>query len=231
MTNISILKSNILLASFAFSQILLSSAAYSQSITDNDERTYFNRAIIFGDSLSDNGTFDDDVTALTRHVTTDGRFSNGRVWNEYLFRNQKRGTIFGFKWDPPFFGRRRTDDFGDNTPNRDINVNYAIGGTKYQSAGRAKSWIIPSIADEVNEFIHGKNAISPRSIVSLNASIGLGRGSFLCLTYLTFQKFHATQTHPASHRKQQQTISITPLPTVSPRSGESTRMPWSTLPR
>jgi hypothetical protein len=100
--NISISKSNILLASFAFSQILLSSAAYSQSITDNDERTYFNRAIIFGDSLSDNGTFNDDVTALTEHVTTDGRFSNGRVWNEYLFRNQKRGTIFWFKREAPF---------------------------------------------------------------------------------------------------------------------------------
>jgi len=167
LTNISILKSNILLASFAFSQILLSSAAYSQSITDNDERTYFNRAIIFGDSLSDNGTFNDDVTALTEHVTTDGRFSNGRVWNEYLFRNQKRGTIFWFKREAPFFGRIRDGDFGDNTPNHDINVNYAIGGTKYQSAGGAKSWIIPSIADEVNEFIHGKNAISPRSIVSL----------------------------------------------------------------
>lgn len=160
MTFISNKRVNLLLTSFALSQLLFSSAAYSQSITDNDERTYFNRAIIFGDSLSDNGTFDDHVMALTGHVTTDGRFSNGRVWNEYLFRNQKRGTKF-------VAVRIRTDDFGDNTPNRDINVNYAIGGTKYQSAGRPKSWIIPSIADEVNEFIHGKNAISPHSIVSL----------------------------------------------------------------
>ncbi|TMV01685.1 autotransporter domain-containing protein [Brucella haematophila] len=153
-------KANILLAACTLSQILLSSTAYSQSITDNDDKSYFNRAIIFGDSLSDNGTFADDIIAFTGHVTTDGRFSNGRVWNEYLFRNQERGTEF-------VVFRIRTDDFGDNTPNRDINVNYAIGGTKYQSAGSAISWIIPSIADEVNEFIDGRNTISPHSIVSL----------------------------------------------------------------
>lgn len=167
MTIISNRQVNILLTAFSLSQFLLSSAAYSRSITDNNERAYFNRAIIFGDSLSDNGTYSDEVTELEGHITSDGRFSNGRVWNEYLFRNQKRGTIFGFKWDFPPFGRRRNGDFGDNTVNRNINVNYAIGGTKYQKAEFPTAYILPSIADEVNEFLNGGNKISPESIVSL----------------------------------------------------------------
>ena len=163
MTYIPNRKFNILLTVFTSVQFLLSTAAYSQSITDNDDKTYFNRAIIFGDSLSDNGTFADWITRFKDHITTDGRFSNGLVWNEYLFRTQERGTKF-------LPTRQPVGNFGSNTPNRDTNVNYAIGGTKYESSGLPG--IIPSIAEEVSEFIRGDKAISPQpisahSIVSL----------------------------------------------------------------
>ncbi|URQ76142.1 MAG: autotransporter domain-containing protein [Candidatus Ochrobactrum gambitense] len=154
-------KTNSLLAAITSIISLFSTTAYSQSITDNDEMTYFNRAIIFGDSLSDNGTFNNwIVKKIERRITTDGRFSNGWVWNEYLFPNQKRGTAF-------MILRLRNGDFGSNTPNGDANVNYAIGGTKYQDAGFTESLIVPSIADEVEEFIHGNNSISPHTLVPL----------------------------------------------------------------
>ncbi|WHS32772.1 hypothetical protein QLQ09_13100 [Brucella sp. NM4] len=57
MTYIPFGKVNFILTALTSVQFLLSSAAYSQSITDNVEKAYFDRAIIFGDSLSDNGAF------------------------------------------------------------------------------------------------------------------------------------------------------------------------------
>lgn len=164
MTYIPFGKVNILLTALASVQFLLSSAAYSQSITDNVEKAYFDRAIIFGDSLSDNGAFSEFfIEKLKKMYTTDGRFSNGRVWNEYLFRDQARGT----KFRPT---RQPTGDFGSNTPNGGTSVNYAIGGTKYEN--HKIPGMIPSIAEEVTEFIRGTNTvypqtISPHTIVSL----------------------------------------------------------------
>ncbi|KAB2665538.1 SGNH/GDSL hydrolase family protein [Brucella tritici] len=143
--------------------LIFPTISFSQAeITHN--QSPFNRAIIFGDSLSDNGHFSDFQTKIEGHTTTNGRFSNGAVWDEYLFANQKRG----FKTGKLFPTWSKDGDFGDQTDNRDVNVNYSVGGATYLPTG---SEYIPSISEQIDTFINSKkgtpNTISPNSLVGL----------------------------------------------------------------
>lgn len=160
--NITKHRNSIFIVTFSI-QILLTSASYSQTEITHD-KSPFNRAIIFGDSLSDNGHFSDFQTGLKDQTTTDGRFSNGPVWDEYLFADQKRGFSTG--WLLPTWSKN--GDFGAQTGNRDINVNYSVGGATYFPTG---SKFIPSLTEQIDTYIKGNNGtpntISPNTIVSL----------------------------------------------------------------
>lgn len=145
------------------------SASYAQAEIKHDTSP-FNRAIIFGDSLSDNGHFDGWSWAIEKYIhtrLTNGHFSNGSVWNEYLFTNQKRGI--GRHSFLPFW--MKSGNFGDNTDSRNTNVNYAVGGATYLPATSIKSKIIPIISEQIDSFVQGKNdkpnTISPDTIVSV----------------------------------------------------------------
>lgn len=162
---------------------LFTTEVYSQ--TEIKQTTSpFNRAIIFGDSLSDNGHFSGwSSGAIEKYIhtrLTNGHFSNGSVWNEYLFPDQKRG-IGHYSVFPLWM---KTDDFGNNTDNRDINVNYAVGGATYLPDGRIKSIIIPILTKQIDSFVQGnkgkQNTISPNTIVSLWAG---GNDALNVITY------------------------------------------------
>lgn len=143
------------------SHLLMSTASFSQQEITH-EKSPFNKAVIFGDSLSDNGFFPDIITAIDGMNTTNGRFSNGIVWDEYLFSNQARGTTFSI------FGSNRNGDYGDNTQNRSENVNYSVGGSTYlPNDGQYTPTITEQIDDYLNEQAGGGNTFSPDSIITL----------------------------------------------------------------
>ena len=98
------------------------------------------------------------ITATQGFNTTSGRFSNGTVWNEYLFADQQRGTTF------KIFGTKRDGDFGAQSNNGNINVNYSVGGTTYLLNS---TLYVPTINEEIDYFINGTNTISRESIVGL----------------------------------------------------------------
>ncbi len=159
------------------SQLLLSSVSYSQKEITHDPAP-FNRAIIFGDSLSDNGHFDGWGWLIKKKVDTrltNGRFSNGIVWDEYLFPDQKRGI--GHKktlvWKSPLWNK--AGNFGDTSSDRDTNLNYSVGGATYASGNGITGWVkhgfIPTIKDQLDAYINNENGtpnrISPNSIITL----------------------------------------------------------------
>lgn len=158
-------------------QLLLSSASYSQKEITHGPSP-FNRAIIFGDSLSDNGQFDGWDSRVQKKVDTqltNGRFSNGIAWDEYLFSDQKRGIghIYLAWIQTPLWAK--TGDFGDDSSDRNTNLNYSVGGATYSSGGGIKGWIkhtlIPTISDQLDAYLDNKNGspnrISPDSIIAL----------------------------------------------------------------
>lgn len=136
---------------------LTSSSSYSQNQISHD-KSPFNQSVVFGDSLSDNGFFPDWATKTQGSETTNGRFSNGSVWDEYLFLGQKRGTKFSI------FGSQRNGDYGAQTENRDVNVNYSIGGSTYLPND---SFYSPTIEKQIDDYINGTNTFSATSIVTL----------------------------------------------------------------
>jgi outer membrane lipase/esterase len=104
-------------------------------------QTQFSRALVFGDSLSDNGNLHFPVTAyppLTLYEAT-----NGQVWAEQLF-----GPL-------------------DNThttinPNS-ANLDLAFGGADTNTA----SLLHPSTQDQINFFVGAGGVIGPQDVVSL----------------------------------------------------------------
>lgn len=151
--------------------VLTSFTSESYAQTEIKQNTSpFNRAIIFGDSLSDNGQFDGMSWLIEKKIhtrLTNGHFSNGSVWNEYLFPDQKRG-IARITFTPLW---KKSDDFGDNTGNRNANVNYAVGGATYLPGGLIASQFVPTLSKQLDSFINSKsskpNTISADTIITV----------------------------------------------------------------
>ncbi len=143
----------------------LPSISQAQELIRHDKNMPFNRAVIFGDSLSDNGYFPDWVMRLTGKNTTNGRFSNGNIWDEYLFPIQARGV----KLSP--FGPYRNGDYGNHTENGDSNVNYAIGGSTYTPgnsfSGHIKDFYMLPIDKQIGKFTQNNNTFSRDNLISL----------------------------------------------------------------
>ena len=124
--------------------LMLSTAAITLGLCAPAQSQQFNRSIAFGDSLSDNGN----LFGLTGNPPSppyNRRFTNGLIWNEYLFGPSNQ----------PFL-----------TGNVTGNVNLAFGGARTDLAPNSNG-PIPSSGTQINTYIALGGRFGAGDVVSI----------------------------------------------------------------
>lgn len=148
----------------------------------------FHRSIVFGDSLSDSGSFKDLRAELLGQVVslfeprlksmTDGKSTNGAVWNQYLVPNQDRGASISSGsflrilniFNPNGALYDTAGNYGSTTSNGGKSINYAVSGAKYLDPGGAEARLIPTLDRQIAAFLnaagYASNAIDKNDLVT-----------------------------------------------------------------
>jgi outer membrane lipase/esterase len=130
-----------------FRKILASGVSLAiLAIASQAQAQQFNRVVVFGDSLSDNGNLY--ATTGQPPAPYNRRFSNGLVWSEYLF-----GTASGFTTTGPA---------NVNTGN----VNFAFGGARTDTAANSNG-PIPGTSTQIGAFAQLGGAFRANDVASL----------------------------------------------------------------
>ncbi|SDP68182.1 autotransporter domain-containing protein [Phyllobacterium sp. OV277] len=170
--------------------LVLAAPSWAQPVQSGDFP--FRRSIIFGDSLSDNGGLKDATNGLSGAIigafleiakhATDGRISNGSVWDEYLVPNQDRGVTVSFGGVAAaalgFTGWAVAGNYGATGPNGGKSINYAVAGAKYLTPDGIEGRVIPTPGAQVDAFLkatgYATNSIDKNDLVTFWAGANDG---------------------------------------------------------